>query len=460
MWDELASLKPGNLWNKFKSNLDPDVVKVEARPANLVPIILFFYSAVLILTFWQEYIDKKLVFIPLSFAAVAGIFSFISYYCTNKSKNILAVLQLLDIIFYIMAILTVAAISKFPVSYLFLFIYVFMCHHYTITTRYSELFLIIITLPGFIIFAVFKPDLPVEVFLLLNLVFIRHNFKAAEEKRQLKEDKEKSQYALDKLEQLLRETQSQMEISYKLSMSDNIHNIKNKILPISLSASWLAEKIEELNVNAAENNFSPDIQQSLEALFSKSLRFEKRIEKLITNLKEQTIFFVTTKSEKNIFWVPELSKFLWKINLNELTTGDSATNVDSDQNLQQKLQIKQLPDVKINCNPHHLQTIFANLIQNSKSAGAKSIIVETKVLPQSKQVQFLIKDDGNGIPPEIIKDIFKPFITFGKKHGTGVGLFLSQQITRTNRGELKVAESSNQGTVFQLNLPLYQDITK
>ncbi|MGM0596532.1 MAG: hypothetical protein ACQES9_05775 [Myxococcota bacterium] len=327
MWEELVNLKPGNLWKRFKNNLDPDVVKVEAKPANLIPIILFFYSAVLILTFWQEYIDKKLVFIPLSFAALAGTLSFISYYCTGKSKNLLTALQLFDILFYILAILTVAAISTFPVSYLFLFIYVFMCHHYTLTTRYSELFLIIITLPGFIIFAVFKPDLPVEVFLLLNLVFIRHNFRSAQEKRKLQEDKEKSQYALDKLDQLLRETQSQMEISYKLSMSDNIHHIKNKILPISLSANWLAEKIEDLTVNAEINNLPTDFQQSLEELFSKSLRFEKR------------------------------------------------------------------------------------------------------------------------------------FVTFGKKHGTGVGLFLSQQITRTSRGELKVVESSNRGTVFQLNLPLYQDIS-
>ena len=60
-----------------------------------------------------------------------------------------------------------------------------------------------------------------------------------------------------------------------------------------------------------------------------------------------------------------------------------------------------------------------------------------------------VKDNGPGIPPELINEIFVPFFTT-KNSGTGVGLSLSKQILRMHGGGLKVISTPNIETSFML----------
>jgi signal transduction histidine kinase len=60
-----------------------------------------------------------------------------------------------------------------------------------------------------------------------------------------------------------------------------------------------------------------------------------------------------------------------------------------------------------------------------------------------------VKDNGPGIPPELINEIFVPFFTT-KNTGTGVGLSLSKQILRMHGGNLKVKSIPDISTSFTL----------
>ncbi len=54
-------------------------------------------------------------------------------------------------------------------------------------------------------------------------------------------------------------------------------------------------------------------------------------------------------------------------------------------------------------------------------------------------VEIRIRDNGSGIPPEIIDDIFNPFFTTKPPdQGTGLGLALSSDIVRQHGGEIRV----------------------
>ena len=72
----------------------------------------------------------------------------------------------------------------------------------------------------------------------------------------------------------------------------------------------------------------------------------------------------------------------------------------------------------------------------------------------ASQVLVIVKDNGNGIPKDIVEKIFQPFFTTkpaGK--GTGLGLSLSYDIVRAHGGDLKVETREGEGTVFTLHLP-------
>jgi two-component system NtrC family sensor kinase len=63
-------------------------------------------------------------------------------------------------------------------------------------------------------------------------------------------------------------------------------------------------------------------------------------------------------------------------------------------------------------------------------------------------------DTGNGIPPETIKDIFKPFFTtkdVGK--GTGLGLYISHEIIKRHRGDIYIKSETGMGSTVTIVLP-------
>ena len=64
-----------------------------------------------------------------------------------------------------------------------------------------------------------------------------------------------------------------------------------------------------------------------------------------------------------------------------------------------------------------------------------------------------VEDNGCGISPEQLPEIFIPFKTF-KPEGTGLGLAITRQIIEAHNGSIKVSSSTGQGTSFQITLLL------
>jgi signal transduction histidine kinase len=67
-------------------------------------------------------------------------------------------------------------------------------------------------------------------------------------------------------------------------------------------------------------------------------------------------------------------------------------------------------------------------------------------------MRLKIRDNGPGIPVEILKTVFEPFVTRKKVNGTGLGLAIVKQYIVAHGGEIKV-ENDN-GAVFTIILPL------
>lgn len=100
--------------------------------------------------------------------------------------------------------------------------------------------------------------------------------------------------------------------------------------------------------------------------------------------------------------------------------------------------------------------LFLNAIEVMKPGGR--LMVQTSGLPLQNEVLFTVKDTGPGIDPEILPNIFEPFIT-SKHTGTGLGLTISHDIIEQHRGRIEARNDSDGhgGAVFSIWLPTYEE---
>lgn len=116
-----------------------------------------------------------------------------------------------------------------------------------------------------------------------------------------------------------------------------------------------------------------------------------------------------------------------------------------------------LPEIEGNY--ANLGQVVVNIVKNAIQALPKKegkISVTTKTLDDGK-VCFECRDNGMGIPPENIRQIFDPFFTTKEAgRGTGLGLYISNEIVRRHGGRIDVCSTVNEGCVFRVELPARQ----
>jgi two-component system nitrogen regulation sensor histidine kinase GlnL len=111
--------------------------------------------------------------------------------------------------------------------------------------------------------------------------------------------------------------------------------------------------------------------------------------------------------------------------------------------------------------------LFLNLVKNAVEAVGDSGIIEisSRIVSEysmtqkgerrSRMVAIEVADNGTGIPPEAIENLFTPFYTT-KEKGTGLGLAICQKIVAEHRGMIRVDSDNGRGTTFTIMLPLVQ----
>lgn len=105
------------------------------------------------------------------------------------------------------------------------------------------------------------------------------------------------------------------------------------------------------------------------------------------------------------------------------------------------------------CSPGQIGQVFLNLLNNAEQAieGPGNVWIETA--RGGDVVTVSIRDDGSGIPEEIIHKIFDPFFTSKPVgSGTGLGLSISYGIIEKHGGTITVESEEGKGTVFTVTL--------
>jgi two-component system, NtrC family, sensor kinase len=92
--------------------------------------------------------------------------------------------------------------------------------------------------------------------------------------------------------------------------------------------------------------------------------------------------------------------------------------------------------------------------KRDQGLGVFEPVVSVTTKKTGNKVELSIKDNGVGISPQLLDKIFQPFFTTKPTgQGTGLGLSLSYDIVKANKGELKVETKEGEFTMFIIELP-------
>ncbi|WP_303010290.1 ATP-binding protein [uncultured Bacteroides sp.] len=219
------------------------------------------------------------------------------------------------------------------------------------------------------------------------------------------------------------------------------HEIMNSITPIvSLSETLLSYFPVKCGSKHAGDITDLTIEKTIRGL------------KTIKDQGENLIYFTESYRQFSGLNQPEFSSF----SLTELI--QNIQTLYQEDLLRQRIELSIdffQPEIQIYADEKMLSQVLINLLKNSIQALTEQPDKKIHINVYSNETMLFIKitDNGSGIPSNLLEDIFIPFFTT-KKHGTGIGLSLSQQIIRMHGGELSVISQPHHETSFTVSLPL------
>lgn len=112
-----------------------------------------------------------------------------------------------------------------------------------------------------------------------------------------------------------------------------------------------------------------------------------------------------------------------------------------------------------------IKQIFINILSNAakftKKGSIRFYLKNLEALNDNKiKIVLNVDDTGNGIPKEVEEKLFDPFQSTDKTQGTGLGLYISQEISRLMDGEITVQSQTGIGSSFEVVLVLEKSTHK
>jgi two-component system, OmpR family, sensor histidine kinase VicK len=221
------------------------------------------------------------------------------------------------------------------------------------------------------------------------------------------------------------------------------------------------DKMQKDFINIAAHELRTPIQPILgltEAVLSKSkdetqkellevvVRNAKRLRSLIENILD------VTRIENQSLSLQKERLNINGIILNILEEYESRDNKKKDD---VKIVFTPKDDFFVEADKGRVMQVISNLMNNAIKFTLKgTITVTTKKKEENNEIIVSIKDTGSGIDPEIMPRLFSKFATKSQT-GTGLGLFVSQNIVEAHGGKIWAENNSDErGCTFSFSLPL------
>jgi signal transduction histidine kinase len=115
-----------------------------------------------------------------------------------------------------------------------------------------------------------------------------------------------------------------------------------------------------------------------------------------------------------------------------------------------------LGEAVVFADPYYLRQVFENLVRNACEAmhDQEDRRLTLRVESAAGSAEVRVADNGPGIEPEKLDQIFQPFVS-SKGKGMGLGLAICREIVEGHGGRLEVESTPGVGSTFIVRLPLY-----
>ena len=109
---------------------------------------------------------------------------------------------------------------------------------------------------------------------------------------------------------------------------------------------------------------------------------------------------------------------------------------------------------KVKIDQDKIVRVFYNIASNAADAMPTGGMLTVTTEEAGGMVKVDFKDTGTGMPEEVKRKIFEPFVTYGKKHGTGLGMAIVKKVMDDHKGKIEIETEMGKGTTIRLLFPL------
>jgi len=259
----------------------------------------------------------------------------------------------------------------------------------------------------------------------------------------------------------LRQTQSQLIQSEKMASLGELtagiaHEIQNPLNFVNNFSEVNKEMIDELQTELKSGNvdeaiaISNDIKENEEKINHHGKRADAIVKGMLQHSRK-------SEGVKEPTDINALCDEYLRLSYHGMRAKDKNFNAEIKTDFDDSIG-------KINVVPQDIGRVLLNLFNNAfyavnekkKSANEDhEPIVSVRTKRVDSKLEIHVKDNGNGIPENIIDKIFHPFFTTKPTgEGTGLGLSLAYDIIKAHGGEIKVESKEFEGTKFIIELAI------
>jgi len=239
-----------------------------------------------------------------------------------------------------------------------------------------------------------------------------------------------------------RELEEHEMVSWEKLIRVLSHEVSNSVTPITTLGANIKKRMGSvLSGNKKsyelEAGIAQDIQRSADLIEQRGLRL---------------IDFVAQYKAMMSIPEPQLSPVGLKTFLSDISS--LCSNFESPSDFQITYDVSPsglIADIDRNL----MEQVLINLVRNaveSFPAGREGRIELIASKGADDAIVFQVIDNGDGIPPEILDQVFIPFYTT-KEKGSGIGLSLSRRIVNLHGGAVQISSESGKGTSVLIRLP-------
>ena len=119
-----------------------------------------------------------------------------------------------------------------------------------------------------------------------------------------------------------------------------------------------------------------------------------------------------------------------------------------------RLDCRLAPELPVlSADPAQLRRVLGNLIANALAHTATGGTVRVEASPTPGGVRITVRDDGEGIPPELLPRVFERFVKGPTSTGSGLGLAIVRDLVEAHGGSVVAESTVGLGTAIQVTLP-------